>query len=497
MSDLIGTTVEGYRIEAELGRGGQAVVYRATQLSLQRTVALKVVSPQLSGDPGFLERFRREGISAASLEHPHVIPVYEAGQAEGMAFLAMKHVEGPGLDQLIRDEGALDVQRALALLRQVAEALDAIHERHLIHRDVKPANILIAPGDHAYLSDFGLSKALASARLTGTGVWMGTLEYVAPEQIKGGEVTSAADRYALGVVAYEALTGRPPFEREDRSAMMYAHLNDVPEAPSALRNKLGTALDAVVLSAMAKDPDDRYTTATAFVDALADAISATPGASTPSSSGAPTVIEEAAGDAGAAEPPTGGAGGEPPAAAAAPAGTGRPRWFLPAVVGGGVAALVALVVIILVVASGGGGSSLELAPEGPDTAQPLGQVLPRQVPRWSLSGVNPEVLNLNLSADLLSSAEGAQATNAADVALLVGITPAAPEIAGELRRDLGTAPTERPYRVDREDRAAVYDVEGGVVVSNVEGDVHYLALAADEEQGLDVIAAVSEAVEAD
>ena len=167
VSDMIGRELEGYRIEAELGRGGQAVVYRATQLSLQRTVALKVVSPQLSSDANFKERFTREGIAAASLDHPHVIPVFEAGEADGLAFLAMKYVDGPSLDAVLHQPGGVEPRRVMAILRQVAEALDYMADRGLVHRDVKPANILLGPGDHAYLSDFGLIKALSAARLTG------------------------------------------------------------------------------------------------------------------------------------------------------------------------------------------------------------------------------------------------------------------------------------------------------------------------------------------
>ncbi len=275
---MIGRTIGGYRIESELGRGGQAVVYRATQLSLQRLVALKVVSPQFSADEGFLDRFKREGISAASLDHPHVIPVYESGEAEGVAYLAMKLVDGPTLDHLIRAQGALPVHRALNILRQVADALDYAAKRGLVHRDVKPANVLLGPGDHAYLSDFGLTKALQGAKLTRTGIWMGTLEYIAPEQIRAGEVTGAADRYALAVVAYEALTGQPPFQREDRTALLYAHLNDTPPAPSSVRPELGPEVDAVLARGLAKDPAERYDSAVGLVEALEAAVAATPGA---------------------------------------------------------------------------------------------------------------------------------------------------------------------------------------------------------------------------
>ncbi|MEQ9094602.1 MAG: serine/threonine-protein kinase, partial [Miltoncostaeaceae bacterium] len=230
MSEMIGRELEGYRIEAELGRGGQAIVYRATQLSLQRTVALKVVSPQLSSDDNFKERFTREGIAAANLDHPHVIQVFEAGEAGGLAFLSMKFVDGPSFDAVVHAPGGVTPRRTLSILRQVAEALDYMAQRGMVHRDVKPANVLLGPGDHAYLSDFGLIKAISEARLTSSGVWMGTLEYVAPEQIRGGEITPAADRYALAAMAFEALTGRTLFPREARTATLFAHVNDEPPA---------------------------------------------------------------------------------------------------------------------------------------------------------------------------------------------------------------------------------------------------------------------------
>src|SRR5689334_3494057 len=246
MAELIGRTVGGYRVEAELGRGGQAIVYRATQMSLQRVVALKVVSPQYASDEGFMERFKREGISAASLDHPNVVPVYEAGESDGVAYLAMKYIDGGSLDDLLRRGGSIPLPRSLSILRQIAEALDYAAGRGFIHRDVKPANVLLGPGDHVYLTDFGLARALEGSRITRTGVWMGTLEYIAPEQIRGSEVTPAADRYAFAVVAYEMLTGRPPFQREDRTALLYAHLSDTPDPPSTLRPELGGGVDAVL-----------------------------------------------------------------------------------------------------------------------------------------------------------------------------------------------------------------------------------------------------------
>jgi serine/threonine protein kinase len=340
MSDLIGRTLGGYRVEAELGRGGQAVVYRATQLSLQRQVALKVVVPGLGLDPGFVERFRREGVSAARLDHPHVVPVYEAGESDGFAFLAMKMVDGPALDGLVREQGLLPRPRALALLSQVAQALDYAASQGLVHRDVKPANILVGPGDHVYLSDFGLTKALESTTaLTRTGTWMGTLEYMAPEQVAGRAVTAAADRYALGVIAYELLTGRSPFPREDRAALMYAHLHDAPVPASEARPELGSAVDAALSRALAKEPEDRPATAAALVDDIRRALT---GAGSPAESQAtPTVVMPA--------PPT--TSGPVPTPTPGRARKGPSRGLLLGT-GGGLAAVATAIVLVIVMTGG-------------------------------------------------------------------------------------------------------------------------------------------------
>jgi serine/threonine protein kinase len=345
MSDLIGRTLAGYRVEAELGRGGQAVVYRATQLSLQRQVALKVVAPGLGLDPGFAERFRREGVSAARLDHPHVVPVYEAGESDGFAFLAMKLVDGPALDGLVRKEGLLPRPRALAILSQVAQALDYAASQGLVHRDVKPGNILVGPGDHAYLSDFGLTKALESTTaITRTGTWMGTLEYMAPEQVAGRAVTAAADRYALGVIAYELLTGRSPFPREDRAALMYAHLHDAPAPASEARPELGSAVDAALARALAKEPEDRPTTAGELVDDVRRALVGT---------GSP-VERQAAPTAVVSAPPTTSGpvpAGPPPVGVRSRKGPSRNMLLG---TGGGLAAIAAAVVLVVAVSGGDG-----------------------------------------------------------------------------------------------------------------------------------------------
>jgi serine/threonine-protein kinase len=262
-----GFEIAGYRIQEALGRGGMGVVYRAEHPRLQSVVALKLLSPELAEDQLFRERFVLESQLASSLNDPHIIPVYDAGEANGQCYLAMRLVEGPSLRTVIRDEGALDAGRAVALLAQVASALDAAHARGLVHRDVKPENVLIASGgateygEHAYLTDFGVSKQLASnAGLTRTGQLVGTLRYVAPEQIEGRQVDGACDQYALGCVVYETLTGTAPFVRESDATMLWAHMHDAPPKVTAARHGLPAAVDAVVARMLAKAPQDRYPT---------------------------------------------------------------------------------------------------------------------------------------------------------------------------------------------------------------------------------------------
>jgi serine/threonine-protein kinase len=241
------------------------VVYRATQLALERPVALKVIATEIAHDARFRERFKREAQLAAAIDHPNVIPVHEAGEADGALYLAMRYVEGTDLGALIAREGALEPARAVRIVGQVAAALTAAHARGLVHRDVKPANVLIASGadEHAYLADFGLTKRTSSAGgLTRDGMFVGTLDYCAPEQIRGEGADPRTDVYALGCVLYHCLTGRSPFDRESDVATMYAHLNDPVPVPSAVDERIPAALDAVVATALAKRPAARYPTAT-------------------------------------------------------------------------------------------------------------------------------------------------------------------------------------------------------------------------------------------
>ena len=247
-------------------------VYEATQLSLNRVVALKLLAPNLSDDPGFRARFEREGQVQAALDHDHIVPVYEAGQSEYGLFLAMRLVAGPTLKQLILD-GELDPRRSVRLLAQVAYALDSAHEAGLIHRDIKPQNILIGKGDHAYLADFGLIKAPDEARLTGTGQFIGTIDYVAPEQIQGDPATPASDCYALTGVLYECLTGEVPFPKPSEAATLHAHVMSPPPTVSERRPDLPLALDGVIAQGMAKDPWSRPSLAAELIQSASRALS--------------------------------------------------------------------------------------------------------------------------------------------------------------------------------------------------------------------------------
>jgi len=266
LDQRIGTELGGYRILEQLGRGGTSVVYRAEHVRLGRQAALKLLSPAL-GDLDFTDRFLRESRLAASLDHPSIVPVYDAGEEEGLLYIAMAYVEGTDLKALVTQEGPLPLRRALGIAGQVASALDAAHERGLVHRDVKPANILVSPDDRAYLSDFGAVKELASGGMTRTGSFVGTIEYCAPEQIEGGAVDARTDVYALGCVLWECLTGTPPFHRPTEVAVLNAHLHAEPPKLAREVPELPAGLEPVLAKALAKDPLDRYGSCGTFLAA--------------------------------------------------------------------------------------------------------------------------------------------------------------------------------------------------------------------------------------
>jgi WD40 repeat protein/tRNA A-37 threonylcarbamoyl transferase component Bud32 len=260
----VGTELAGYRIESLLGWGGMSIVYLAEDLRLKRRVALKLLAASLAEDELFRDRFLRESELAASIDHPNIIPIYEAGTTEDLLFIAMRYVEGRDLKERLH-RGRLDPADAIGILAQVASALDAAHASGLVHRDVKPSNVLLDTGarpdgsDHVYLADFGLTKRVSEETgIGGDDHLMGTIDYVAPEQIAGEGIDGRADVYSLGCVLYECLVGQPPFRRDSDLAVVFAHLEAEPPAPSAQRPELPAALDAVIARALAKEPEQRY-----------------------------------------------------------------------------------------------------------------------------------------------------------------------------------------------------------------------------------------------
>jgi streptogramin lyase/tRNA A-37 threonylcarbamoyl transferase component Bud32 len=257
----LGTELGGYRIERVIGRGGMSSVYLAEHMRLGRRVALKLLSPELAGSERFRDRFLRESKLAASIDHPNIVPIYDADEVDDVLFIAMRYVEGSDLKEVIRAEGRLDGVRTAAIVGQIASALDAAHAYGLVHRDVKPGNVLLTPEDHVYVSDFGLTKrALSVSGLTATGQLVGTIDYVAPEHIKGDVVDGRADVYSLGCVIVECLTGHVPYPRDLEVGVLWAHVEEPPPTVTGERPDLPAEVDDVVSSAMAKDPNARTAT---------------------------------------------------------------------------------------------------------------------------------------------------------------------------------------------------------------------------------------------
>ncbi|MEU2775067.1 serine/threonine-protein kinase [Streptomyces sp. NPDC007162] len=267
--------IAGYEVQGEIGRGGMAVVYRARDLRLDRTVALKLLAPEMARNDTFRRRFTHESRVAAALDHPHIVPIFEAGETDGVLYIAMRYVSGPDLRALLDREGVLPVAATLRIAGQVASALDAAHRHDLVHRDVKPGNVLVAQGtdsdhpEHVYLTDFGLTKkSLSLTGFTTVGEFVGTLDYVAPEQISGRPVDGRCDLYSLACVVFEMLAGGPPFVRDEDIALLWAHQYDLPPALSEVRSGLPAEFDDVFAKALAKTPEDRYGSCLEFIGAL-------------------------------------------------------------------------------------------------------------------------------------------------------------------------------------------------------------------------------------
>ncbi len=315
-----------YILQDQLGRGGMATVYRATDTRLRRTVALKILAPQLSADPEFVRRFEREAILVANLRHPAIVTVYDIGEHDNLRYIAMEFIAGQSLNLVIREQGALDLSYAISLLEPLAQALDYAHQQGAVHRDVKPHNVMLATDGRVLLTDFGIAQASDSdrERITRTGIFMGTPEYISPEQAEGKRVDGRSDLYALGVVAYEILAGRVPFAG-NTPQLIIAHIHSPPPPLHLATLGVPPETEAVVTRMLAKDPQQRYQTGSAFVAALysiAQRHNITPAsrsqlaalAASPSSAGKPTIVVNASGDTATAAAPA----GLPPALAQPP-----------------------------------------------------------------------------------------------------------------------------------------------------------------------------------
>ena len=276
---LVGEEFAGYRLVSVLGRGGMSIVFRAENPRLGNVIALKVLDPSLASDDIFRTRFLEESRIAASMNHPNVIPIHDMGSSDGLLYIAMRCVTGTDLRQMLKKRGRLQPDTSVFLLEQAARALDAAHRRGLVHRDVKPGNLLVERGnegsdpDHVYLADFGITKHLGGRTgLTSTGQFLGTIDYVAPEQIRGISVLGLADQYSLGCVLYECLTGRVPFEKDLDAAIIWAHVEEAPTMPTVIRPDLPPAIDDVFARVLAKRPGDRYESCKEFMTAAREAL---------------------------------------------------------------------------------------------------------------------------------------------------------------------------------------------------------------------------------
>ncbi len=355
----IGGEVASYRLESVISRGGMAVVYLAEDMRLGRKVALKILAVELAEDDRFRERFLRESRVAASIDHPNVIPIFDAGESDSLLYIAMRHVEDPDLRQLLRAEAPLDIERCVAIAIQVAGALGAAHKHDLVHRDVKPANVLLIhrssprAADHAYLSDFGIAKHASSVSgLTATGQLVGTLSYVSPEQIEDRPVDGRTDIYSLGCVLFECLTGRPAFKKEADVAVLMAHINEEAPAVTTWRTGCPADLSEVVAKMLEKDPGDRYQTCDELLEDLR-ALGTTPPPPEPEITRTRTSVPIDRAPSGTLDPPP--PADPPPAAdpAPAPEPTGgdllprRPRIGRGAIAGAAAVAAIAAALVLL------------------------------------------------------------------------------------------------------------------------------------------------------
>jgi serine/threonine-protein kinase len=398
---LIGTELGGYRIESLIGRGGMGAVYLAEQVALGRKVAVKVLPPELADSADFRHRFERESRVAASLDHPNVVPIYESGEIDGVLFIAMRLVGGTDLATLLAREGPMSPERGASLVRQVGSALDAAHAKGLVHRDVKPGNILVVSAtdedDHVYLSDFGLTRLTSSdSALTRSGTFMGTVAYAAPEQFQGQPADAGSDLYSLGCVAFECVTGQRPFPQEQEAAVMFAHLQEEPPRASERRPGIPSELDPVLAKAMAKRPEDRYPTGKALGSAMRAAVTESPEAvasAPPVADSTPPADSTPSGPG--SEQPSGGVTSIPPPAPPSPPGSTTPprrvsrRWTGIAAAATAVAVVAGVVVVTRQGGSTPRGSPTPSAPTSVASGLPSGGPSASTPPTANASGAPP------------------------------------------------------------------------------------------------------------
>lgn len=487
-----GTEFGGYRIERLLGAGGFCNVYLAEDLrpALRRKVALKVLNPTLSADQKNRERFQRESLLAVELDdHPNIVGVLDAGEQDGQLFIAQRYIEGTDLGALIERDGPLSADRTIQVMEEIGEALDYAHQAGLVHRDVKPRNVLIRDRDQrCFLADFGLTKRTASSdSLTGAGEFLGTFAYAAPEQLGGEAVDGRADLYALGCVLYESLTGSPPFSGDIHS-MITSHLTKAPPSPSQARSGLPPAIDAVITKAMAKEPDDRYQTGAELAEATRKALRATPPPPPPKAAVAPPPPSVTTTTTTSAPPPVTPPPGPLPGATPAPAGGGG-RSRTPVIVGA-VVVLVLLVVGAVVLLGGGGDDGGSAS----STTEDSGQDDQAQADQDLLDGLPSELAATCEAADpegdAVALAECSPGSGAD------AVTATLYEDGGELGDafDAAQADAAQPLDTDGEcavDRYAVHgwtsnDQEGGEVgqvACFLDGQQHAVIAWTDDDAG--------------
>jgi serine/threonine protein kinase len=458
-----GDQFAGYRIERRLGRGGMGVLYLALEPGLERRVALKLIAPEAALDEVFSRRFAEESKIAASIEHPNVVPIYAAGEENGVPFIAMRYVAGADLARRLAREGRLEPAVAVELIAQIGNGLDAIHAAGLIHRDVKPANVLLSGGEaieHAYITDFGVARNVATeSGLTQTGRFVGTLDYVAPEQISGGTVDARADVYALGCLLFKLLTGEVPFPRDGEAARLFAHLNDPPPAPSLYVPEVSMALDDVVIRAMSKAPEDRYPSAgdlgRAAQAALRGKSPQLPERAVATGSAATRTAETTrriAGDSSTTEPRA-----EDPKRS--------PRWILI-----GAAALTVALVIAIVLLGGDGGSSPNATGEtgsGATPSKPAPKPKPKALSRSELIAGADAICEASQSTyESVHSSALEESPDVSYAATLAGISQRAVNRFRRLNAPPSVEPAFGQYvhaqeRVMRYDRQALRAAEAG------------------------------------